>query len=290
MKLVPFDESMLPELLKIQHQFSEEKHWWSMEELRGDLLDGGRKHGKNVLILLEHDKIRGFAGYVDTAVEVGEFYIAPFVAGSKTHADFLILKIFENAHEARARMIRASAFPEEIKINALKEAGFIHILDFLTLEISLEKRIQNPDLSALNPLRRQTQTEFTPEKFQKLNNQSFRNVDNAPPMSIEDASDIWKAPNIRPQNLQIWATSEGNYVGYLMLSPRGNIESVAVSPDYQRKGLAKAMVSIALQEAFEAGFKTSKALISSRNTASLNLHQFLGFKECDRRLVFEKFL
>jgi len=95
---------------------------------------------------------------------------------------------------------------------------------------------------------------------------------------------------VRPENFQIWATGRGDYAGYLILSTSGFIDSVAVAPEHHRKGLAKAMVSLALEEAFQASFTAVKAIISSNNTPSLRLHQSLGFEEWDRRWVFEKAL
>lgn len=76
---------------------------------------------------------------------------------------------------------------------------------------------------------------------------------------------------------------EGRVAAYItatVVADEMNIDSVAVAPDYRRKGYASALINLAIKEA-----KAAVVMLEVResNTAAISLYQSLGFEKVGLR-------
>lgn len=76
---------------------------------------------------------------------------------------------------------------------------------------------------------------------------------------------------------------EGRVAAYItatVVADEMNIDSVAVAPDYRRKGYASALIDLAIKEA-----KAAVVMLEVResNTAAISLYQSLGFEKVGLR-------
>jgi L-amino acid N-acyltransferase len=101
-----------------------------------------------------------------------------------------------------------------------------------------------------------------------------------------------------PQHPVLVATIEGKLVGWAALSPfhrrtafRHTVENaVYVHPDRHQQGIGTQLLTALLDEASRIGHHCVVAVIDSSQSASLSLHQQLGFVEAGRlREVGRKF-
>lgn len=70
------------------------------------------------------------------------------------------------------------------------------------------------------------------------------------------------------------------YITATVVADEMNIDSVAVAPDYRRKGYASALIDLAIKEA-----KAAVVMLEVResNTAAISLYQSLGFEKVGLR-------
>lgn len=84
----------------------------------------------------------------------------------------------------------------------------------------------------------------------------------------------------------IVARDKDTVTGYLALSAvldEGNIDNIAVSPAYRRRGVADALVSYAVERAREDGLATLMLEVRETNEPALRLYAKHGFEAVGRR-------
>ncbi len=68
-----------------------------------------------------------------------------------------------------------------------------------------------------------------------------------------------------------WTDTDGPYAGW------GRIHWVAVHPDYQRRGIAKALVATAMNRMIELGHTQAYLMTSTGRTGAIRLYESFGF-------------
>lgn len=82
------------------------------------------------------------------------------------------------------------------------------------------------------------------------------------------------------------AVEDGAAAGYLVLSSvldEGNIDNVAVAPEYRRRGVADALVADAVRRAKEAELAFLTLEVRASNDPAIRLYEKHGFREVGRR-------
>eukprot|EP00745_Piridium_sociabile_P038198 TRINITY_DN69739_c1_g1_i1.p1 TRINITY_DN69739_c1_g1~~TRINITY_DN69739_c1_g1_i1.p1 ORF type:complete len:116 (-),score=13.16 TRINITY_DN69739_c1_g1_i1:4-351(-) len=72
-------------------------------------------------------------------------------------------------------------------------------------------------------------------------------------------------------------TENGRHVGHMIGTSFGVMARLCVNPEFRRKGFAKVIVSQLAQTYFDRG-EDAYVFVNEVNTASLALHQGLGFR------------
>lgn len=104
-------------------------------------------------------------------------------------------------------------------------------------------------------------------------------------LSIEEIESLicdWDKKQFNGKYFEMFAiVSDGEMVGTISLNQHSSeVVSIGpeVFPEYRRKGFAKEAMVFALQLAKEKGFKIVSQQIRVNNTASIALHNSLGFE------------
>ncbi|MCU0437466.1 MAG: GNAT family N-acetyltransferase [Raineya sp.] len=96
------------------------------------------------------------------------------------------------------------------------------------------------------------------------------------------------------------AKSENIFIGFIHVSARHDyvegaenmplayIEGIYVKPDYQNRGVAKALITEAENWAKQKGFKQIASDTEVTNTSSIHFHKKIGFSEVTRIVCFIK--
>lgn len=245
-----------------------------------DVLHGyAREHGAMIRVLRKEGAIVGVVGLVTVALDRGEAFLSPFLAGDEA-AGAVMDELIGIADARGARWIRASVTAaEHVARQLLASRGFTPRLAFLDLELDLAGRtfVEEP-LPGLVPV---PMDRAEPAAWALLHNAAFARVDNAPPLTVEQAADDLSR---LPAGARLWRDDEG-YAAFVVLTDDGTVDAVAVRPDLQGRGLASKILRGA---AARATTPRLHSLVASTNAASLRLHERLGFVEVARRDVFQR--
>ncbi len=121
-----------------------------------------------------------------------------------------------------------------------------------------------------------------------------------PPPTREFPEDLKNDPNFQPELWQVaWEASSGRVVGSVMTYInhaenrqlgilRGFTEGISTVPDWQRRGVARALIARSLKVQREAGMTESALVCSGENTNNIRLYESCGFQEIKRDTVYEK--
>jgi aminoglycoside 6'-N-acetyltransferase I len=93
---------------------------------------------------------------------------------------------------------------------------------------------------------------------------------------------------------------QGNYIAFLHVSSRNDyvegakdlpiayVEGIYVKPDYQKKGIAKKLINCGENWAKQKGYNQLASDTDITNSASIDFHKRIGFKEIERIVCFIK--
>lgn len=276
-ELRPLAIADLPALLAIQHTTGTQA--WSTAQLESQLFDPARGGGQNVLVAVREGTVVGVAGWVDAE---GVQFGAPVLAADREVADALVDRLVAHARGRDAAWLRIGCTTrEQGKREALEAMGFRRVLDFVTLAIATERR---PTAIALA---RVAIDEVDPAVMRRLHDETFAGVDNAPPISLDEARDAqqraWR------EGSGVWLDGEepAAFVVALRDGDAVEIAEIGVRAGWRRRGLARALVDRTIDAAAEAGVREVTALIASTNVASLALHEAAGLRERERRAMYQ---
>jgi GNAT superfamily N-acetyltransferase len=274
--LVPYHEKQIPWLALLQPSGS------GPETLRRDLSDSARGHGKQVVVAVEAGQPCGAAGWVSFGVATqGILYGSPVLAGTEEVARVLLGHLIERACALGAHQLRVSRYPgEDAKARALEQAGFLPLLDLISMERSSRGL---PEARMPAHLRRVSLAEVDWDLFASTFNQVFTDVPNAPPADGSIKREEWQELDCEASHL--WADDSSRYVAWLGVDPNGYVEEIGVEDSLKGQGIAGALYRITGQTLAARGVMRLHTLLASTNAATLKLHQKLGFKEFTRRTV-----
>jgi GNAT superfamily N-acetyltransferase len=84
----------------------------------------------------------------------------------------------------------------------------------------------------------------------------------------------------------VWATTLLSYPRYSHTSSEAYVERLVVSPSFQRRGIARGLLSAAEKLAREAGKETVGLHVSGNNLAALRLYEAEGYRKAGRQRSF----
>ncbi|CAA9440085.1 MAG: hypothetical protein AVDCRST_MAG55-3353 [uncultured Rubrobacteraceae bacterium] len=84
----------------------------------------------------------------------------------------------------------------------------------------------------------------------------------------------------------MWATTLLSYPRYSHTSSEAYVERLVVSPSFQRRGIARGLLSAAEKLAREAGKETVGLHVSGNNLAALRLYEAEGYRQAGRQRSF----
>lgn len=101
----------------------------------------------------------------------------------------------------------------------------------------------------------------------------------------------WSADMIRselenPSCLYLAAVDRNTLVGYIGVQTvldEGYINNVAVRPEYRRRGIASALISLLIEQAREIGLSFLTLEVRESNSAAIAVYEKLGFGPVGRR-------
>jgi GNAT superfamily N-acetyltransferase len=293
----PLDPEALPGLAALQNRLAAPRRRFALDALRGQLTDAARGAGSQVAIAWRGSSPVGFAGWVALGAAAGEFYAAPCWAADPEAAALLIERVAAEGRDAGAAWLRMGSWPEETaKREALVAAGFAPAIDLVDLEVDTATAAAAPAaLSAIPDSLHRIPPRLEAidlAAFVDLNNDSFRGVANAPPISLEVARDNWADPALWAPGSLILADDSGRYQAFCLchLADGGAtvlVDSVGVRSAGQRRGLGRALLAEVVRAATAAGIHRLRSVVASDNPGSLALHAAFGHAPVDRRTIWQ---
>jgi ribosomal protein S18 acetylase RimI-like enzyme len=98
------------------------------------------------------------------------------------------------------------------------------------------------------------------------------------------------SPNTRRHPASLVLTRDDRIIGYCLLFSEGGFSelmSLAVHPEYRRRGLSKLLLVECMQRAAQGGHKTMHLIVDVHNQAAVNLYRQCGFKEIGGNMTFK---
>jgi ribosomal protein S18 acetylase RimI-like enzyme len=280
----PFEAGEIEALIALHNRIGPGGRQWSRLEAEALLLDQARGGGSQVAVAEDAGQIVGFAGWV--ALGEGEFYGSPVIAATRAAADKLVARLEAEAIILGARFIRISVFEEETpKRAALEEAGFEPAIELVYLVRALDPAVT--EVRVPDRYTRVAPAEIDLERFVELHNESFAEVDNSPPVTLEIAADAWDPVHMLVSANQLWRDASGRYVGFSTVHREGHLESIGVADHARGTGLGKALMQATLAATAAAGLTQLESCVASSNPASLGLHHRFGFVERARATALQ---
>jgi L-amino acid N-acyltransferase YncA len=275
--LIPYDANRLSAVADL---LPEEQ---TLESLGRDLVDAARAQGRQVVMAQEEGVLTGVAGWVAFGVETeGIVYGAPVLARTEASAVRLLERLIHEAKALGARQLRVSLLPEQTaKARALAQTGFHPLLDMISVE---RPSHDLPPVPMPGDLREVPFEEVDWERFTQLFNTVFAEVPNAPPVDTATKREEWDA--VDREASSIWIDAEGRYVAWIGVLPGGHIDDVGVDASLRGRSIAPALYARIGGILAAKGILRLEAMLASTNTATLRLHEKLGFREFARRTVF----
>ncbi len=281
--LRPFLETDLPQIVDLQTALYPKGKNWSLEYTRSQLTDTARDKGRNVTIATENDRITGVAAWVFSK-ETEEFFGVPFFAANSETLTILLQNLINQADALRAKYIRVVSHSFELeKVKILSQRGFQVSFNFLELELALKKSLAPQPV----PFTFAPGPSVDPEKYKTLYNESFMGVSNAPPVSVEEAKELWASPLWDKNFSGVWLKPHGEYAAFLLVDQKGYIDSIGVHPSLQNQGLGVKIYEQLFYEGLKRGLRHFNCIVADNNLASLKFHQHFGFTETARRSIWQ---
>lgn len=274
----------LDAILAFHTQIANPEKRLNRSELRSLLTDAAHSYGKNVVWMSQNENVGGVAGWVTGGS--GEFFASPLWAPDQSTAKVLTDYLISQARRVAASWMRVTTLVTEThKTIVLEELGFARIFDFVEFRWTSQEFEELSNLPLSFQELRGSAVDLS--KLLKLINLSFEGVDNSLPMNEEQVAELWKPESCDHRLSRVWVDNSGHYVGFVIVTPRGYIDSIGVAPSFQRRGIAKSLYQSLLRDAHHLSIDCIHTIVSSRNQASLCLHERLGFQVAERRPVWE---
>jgi mycothiol synthase len=187
------------------------------------------------------------------------------------------------------------------RIAILKDRGFVENRHLLCLSRSLTETIPQPPLPkgfAIRSVNRSMEAQIWVE----LHNRCFSGHWNYHPMTLEDSLDRLQHPNYSPELDLVAIDPDGRFASacHCSIDPAHNtftgrqegwIISLFTNPEFQRRGLARAMLFHGLARLQALKIDIAKINVDSENAfGAKNLYQSVGFEHLYTNIAYVKHL
>jgi ribosomal protein S18 acetylase RimI-like enzyme len=99
------------------------------------------------------------------------------------------------------------------------------------------------------------------------------------------------SPDITEHSASLVLTQEGRIIGYCLLFADGDFSelmSLAVLPDFRRRGLGMFLLSACMEGAGRQGHKTMHLIVDVRNEGAVQLYRKCGFRDVGGNMTFNR--
>ena len=275
--------SDLEPLLAIQHACAGEAAPWTAELLHRTLHDPARGGGDHVRVARDGDLVVGAIAWVPGG---DTFYLSPLLAANGAAARALVeLGLREAGAASRIRVTTGASDGGVARV--LQDLGFAYHSEFL----DLSRATGELSAPAIAPLQWRSLSAADPARLLALHNETFRDVHSTLPLEPADLEHLLHGAFAAASSI----IADGDrYVGHLIAlrhatgpEPHAEIDAVGVLDSHRQRGLGRAMIARALAAAHRDGLPEMRALVSSLNAGSLELHRRCGFVTRYRRFQWQ---
>lgn len=248
-------------------------------DLQSVLTDGARGQGRQVVVAWQNGQPVGCLGWVSLGLaEDGRLYGAPLIAQHEAAAEALLASLAHTGQALGASHLRVSSWSgEAAKRQALLQRGYQPLFEW----VNFARPTHTPlPLGGQDVLRALTPVDWPAidwPRAAQLSADCFRDVPNSPAVGPEVLAEDWAEADWDCSALL--QDSQGRYAAYVIVSPEGAVDAVGVAPPWRGRGVADALYARACAALAAKGRGQATALVASSNTASMRLHQRLGFTE-----------
>lgn len=290
-------EDDLAPLLALQRELAGRSPRWSAAELREQLFDHARGEGRNVVVAEVGGEVRGVVGWVHAPPWL---YGAPVVVAGEDTAERLVAHLVERGRALGVAHLRVSVGDaEHDKRAALVSRGFVPVFDFITFTRRIARA---PEVGeswqpfAVAGLTRIAHADLDPLALLAIQNETFRDVPNAPPADADEMRDALAGGLVDRALTSAYVDTEGRYRAFLLAMrdvedgiPFVTVDAIGVDERLRGHRVGQAILEDALwrNARAEAPAEELRALIASTNHASVALHRRVGLAERCRRTVHQ---
>lgn len=248
--------------------------------------------GNSVFVLFHNGQIKGSLAVITKEINIkGEAFITDIYIerenrtneaaylNTEIYLRFLIERAIDYCNSCSARSIKIGIRESEMHLSPYIEAiEFTHIYDAVIMKYcgdknkasKINKDIELAPLSILNS-----------NIYMDIQNEAFRNSPNGGTIDELEVKDyiVQYANN---EDLIGIGYYEENPCGIYELSLDGNIgwiDTLAVAPKYQKKGLGKALIRKCINRLWEKDVNEIKLLVITSNDIAVKMYKENGFEE-----------
>ena len=191
-----------------------------------------------------------------------------------------LLKIDEPGGNLSFQFLASSTWT--VALVFLKAFGFSQIESEVRMECSHLRRLSGGLPCAVSPERVNNPSSHAGD-VALIHNAAYRDDVAFRPFTAEEMARSL-------EGCELWIVREGSRVVAFCCLEIGEksvwLDSIAVAPDYQGRGLGAALAFRALQEAKVDADRPARLNVSSRNPRAISVYERLGFSQCSERLRF----
>ncbi len=239
--------------------------------------------GNTVFILFSKGQIKGSIALITKEIRIkGEAFITDVyveIENREIILKFFMERIVEYCNICRARSIKIGVCKNEKHlIPYIKKMEFNHIYNAVIMRYTVEKdRIvklnKNIELQSLCIL--------NSRKYMDIHNEAFKNSPNGSTIDEVEVKDYIVQYAGYEDFIGI-CFFEKKSCGIYELSSDGNIgwiNSIAISPIYQNRGLGKSLIVKCINKLYEKNLDEIKLLVITSNKVAINMYKDNGFEQ-----------
>ncbi|HSW06405.1 GNAT family N-acetyltransferase [Aquabacterium sp.] len=288
LSLAPLDLDSLPALQAISDATAASRPPMALRTLLTDAARGG---GRQVVVAWQESRPVGCLAWVSLGIaEDGRLYGSPLIAPDAEVAAALIERLVIEGHTLGASHLRVSTWAgDEGKAQALAALGFECLFEWVNFGRPLPLPVAPPQASAISRCSTVDFERIDWAQAARLSAECFRDVPNSPAVTAEILAADWAEADRDASCLL--QDDAGAYAAYIVVQHDGTVDAVGVQAAWRGQGLTDTLYARAAAALVAKGVMQMSALVASTNTASMRLHQRLGFTETvPRGAVWERAL
>ncbi|MFN8110337.1 MAG: hypothetical protein U0Y82_10925 [Thermoleophilia bacterium] len=259
---------------------------WTPAQAASRLTGDVYAHGRDVAVAVRDEEVVGLLAAVTAPPWM---FVWPMWTDHRPAADALLEWAVALARTHGVTGMRMSCPPHQaVKLEAITALGFVHTDDFLRVVRSVDRE---PDPGPPPPGTRWTGVgRGEREVFRRIYNDVFEGHPHSVPISGDDLDGLMDGDEAWPGATGMLRDGAGRptaFVFGLRTDAGGTVEGIGTVRQARGRGLARWMLLRTLAVAAAEGMGEVEALILSSNAASLALHRGRGFRDTDRKPMYE---